>query len=88
MPQEAIEVLEQVIGKEPDPEAIWILPTLAAAYANPAIARMNDAQEVVKTILTLKPEFSSAEVASRNPYKTQKLIDRYVTALRRAGLPE
>ena len=88
MPQEAVEVLEQVIGKDPDPEAIWILPTLAAAYANPAIARMNDAREVVKTILTLKPEFSSAEVASRNPYKTQKLIDRYVNALRRAGLPE
>lgn len=88
MPQEAIEVLEQVIGKDPDPEAIWILPTLAAAYANPAIARMDGARATVKTILTLKPEFSSAEVASRNPYKTQKLIDRYVNALRRAGLPE
>jgi TolB-like protein/class 3 adenylate cyclase/Tfp pilus assembly protein PilF len=88
MPREAIEVLEQVISKEPDPEEIWILPTLAAAYASPGIARMDDAQAMVKTILTLKPEFSCAEVASRNPYKTQKLTDRYVNALRRAGLPQ
>ena len=64
-----------------------ILPTLAAAYAYPAVGRTDDAQDR-QEILSLQPEFSTAEVASRGPYKTKELTDRYVNVLRRAGLPE
>jgi tetratricopeptide (TPR) repeat protein len=88
MPKEAIEVLEKVISQPPDEEDIWILPTLVIAYASPAVGRKDDADKVVKAILSLKPEFSSAEVATRNPYKTKELTDRYVNAMRSAGLPE
>ena len=88
MPKEAIEVLEKVTGQPPDEEDIWILPTLAIAYANPAVGRKDDADKIVKAILSFKPDFSSAEVATRNPYKTKDLADRYVSAMRAAGLPE
>jgi hypothetical protein len=41
------------------------LPTLAAAYAYPTVERMDEAHKIVKAILSLQPEFSIAEVASR-----------------------
>lgn len=89
MPQEAIQTLEQVVDLQNlTDEQTWVLPTLAAAYANPAVGRMDDAQKVVKTILSLEPKFSTADTVSRCPYKTKEQIDRYVGALRRAGLPE
>jgi tetratricopeptide (TPR) repeat protein len=88
MPKEAIETLEPVIDRPPTKEQLWLLPTLAAAYAYPTVGRMDDAHKIVKEILSLEPEFSTAEVASRGPYKTKELSDRYVNVLRRAGLPE
>ena len=88
MPREAIETLEPVIDEPATKEQLWLLPTLAAAYAYPSVGRTDDAQRIVKEILSLQPEFSTAEVASRGPYKTKELTDRYVNVLRRAGLPE
>ena len=88
MPKEAIETLEPVIDQPPTQEQLWLLPTLAAAYANPEVGRMDDAHKIVKEILQLQPDFSTAEVVSRAPYRTQGQIDRYVNGLRRAGLPE
>ena len=88
MPREAIETLEPVIDEPATQEQLWLLPTLAAAYAYPSIGRMDDAHRIVKEILSLQPEFSTAKVASRGPYKTKELSDRYVSVLRRAGLPE
>ena len=88
MPREAIEILESVIDEPPTKEQLWLLPTLAAAYADPTVGRMDDAHKIVKAILSLQPKFSVAEVASRYPYKTKELLDRYVNAVRRAGLPE
>ena len=43
MPKEAIGILEQVIDRDPKREQLWLLPTLAAAYANPVIGRVDDA---------------------------------------------
>ena len=71
-----------------DDEQLWFLPTLAAAYADPTVGRMEDAHKIVKTLQSLKPTFSIAKVASRYPYKTKELLNRYVNALRRAGLPD
>jgi len=89
MPKEAIETLEPVLDlQNPDDDQLWYLPTLAAAYADPAVGRMDDARKVIKTILSRKPEFSISETVSQRPYKTKEQIDRYVNALRRAGLPD
>jgi adenylate cyclase len=87
MPEEAIKVFEQAIDlKNPDEEQLWYLPTIAAAYAE--LGRMDDAHEVVKTVLSRDPTFSIAKKVSRYPYKTKELAERYANALRRAGLPE
>ena len=88
MPREAIEILESVIDEPPTNEQLWLLPTLAAAYADPTVGRMEDAHKIVKAIQSLQPEFSIAKVASRYPYKTKELLNRYVNAVCRAGLPE
>ena len=89
MPQEAIETLEPVLDvQNPNEDQLWFLPTLAAAYAHPAVGRMDDAHKVVATILSLEPDFSIADVVSRLPYKTKEQSDRYANALRRAGLPD
>ena len=87
MPKEAIEIFEQAIDlKNPDEEQLWYLPTIAAAYAE--VGRMDDAHELVRTILSRQPDFSIAKKVSRYPYKTKELANRYANALRRAGLPE
>jgi Tfp pilus assembly protein PilF len=86
MPNEAIETLERVVDRPATQEQLWVSPTLAAAYA--AVGRMDDAHKIVKEIEQLDPKFSTAEFASRAPYQTQELRDRYVNALLRAGLPE
>jgi TolB-like protein/class 3 adenylate cyclase/Tfp pilus assembly protein PilF len=89
MPLKAIEILEQAIDlQNPDEYQLWYFPTLAAAYAHPTVNRMDDAAKIVKTFLSRKPEFSTSKAVSRYPYKTKGLVDRYVNALRRAGLPE
>jgi adenylate cyclase len=89
MPKEAIEIFEQAIDlRNPDEEQLWYFPAVAAAYAHPTVGRMDDARQIVKTILSHKPDFSTSKAVSRYPYKTKELLDRYVNAVRQAGLPE
>ena len=90
MPQKAIEILEQTIDlRTPKEDQLWYLPTLAAAYAHTAVGRMDDARKTVTMLLARKPEYSTSVSVSRLfPYRTKELSDRYVNALRRAGLPE
>jgi adenylate cyclase len=89
MPKEAIAILEPEIDVEnPDDDQLWFLPTLAAAYANPIVGRMDDAHRIVRTLLSHKPAFSISKNVSELPYKTDEQRDRYVNALRRAGLPD
>jgi TolB-like protein/class 3 adenylate cyclase/Tfp pilus assembly protein PilF len=89
MPKEAVETLGPMLDlQNPNDDQLWFLPTLAAAYANPAVGRMDEARKVVKTILTRKPGFSISETVSQYPYKTKEQVDRYVNSLRRAGLPD
>jgi adenylate cyclase len=90
MPLKAIEIFEQAVDlRNPNEDQLWYFPTVAAAYAHPTVGRMDDARGIVKTLLSRKPGFSTSETVSRlYPYKTKELIDRYVKAVRRAGLPE
>ena len=89
MPQKAIEIFEQAIDlQNPDDDGLWYFPFIAAAYADPTVGRMDDAREIVKTLLSRKPEFSISEALSHAyPYKTKELVDRFVNAARRAGVP-
>ena len=89
MPQKAIEIFEKVIDlQNPDDDGLWYFPFIAAAYADPTVGRMDDAREIVRTLLSRKPEFSISEALSHAyPYKTKELVDRFVNAARRAGVP-
>ena len=89
MPKEAIEIFEQAIDlQNPDDDGLWYFPFIAAAYADPAVGRIDDAHKIVKTLLSLKPGYSTSEALSHAyPYKTKELIDRFVNAVRRAGVP-
>jgi TolB-like protein/class 3 adenylate cyclase/tetratricopeptide (TPR) repeat protein len=89
MPQKAIEIFEQAIDlQNPDDDGLWYFPFIAAAYADPTVGRMDDARGIVKTLLSRKPEFSISEALSHAyPYKTKELVDRFVNAARRAGVP-
>jgi adenylate cyclase len=89
MPKEAIAILKPEIDvKNPDDDQLWFFPTLAAAYANPIVGRMDDAHRIVRTLLSHKPAFSISKNVAELPYKTDEQRDRYVNALRRAGLPD
>ena len=61
-PGEAVTMLEQAIPNDPTEDDIWILPILAAAYANPEVDRPEDARQIVKRIPELDPAFSVAEL--------------------------
>ncbi len=61
MPLEAVKTLEQVIGPNPGEDQLWVLPSLAAAYADPKVGRTEDARKIVKEILSLEPEFSISD---------------------------
>jgi TolB-like protein/class 3 adenylate cyclase/tetratricopeptide (TPR) repeat protein len=90
MPKEAIEVFQKAIDLEnPTDDQLWYFPTIAVAYADPAVGRMDDARKIVKTLLSRKPHYSILDSVARSfPYKTKKLVDRYVNAARSVGLPE
>ena len=90
MPKEAIEVFQNAIDLEnPADDQLWDFPTRAAAYADPAVGRPDDARKIVKTLLSRKPGYSISDTVSRSfPYKTKELVDRYVNAARSVGLPD
>ena len=88
MPKEAVEIFERAVDlRNPQDDQLWYFPTLAAAYTQ--LGRMDDARKTVETLLSRRPNYSTSEVVSRAfPYKTKELTDKYVNAVRRAGLPE
>ena len=88
MSLESIKTLEKVIDNNPGEEKLWILPTLAAAYADPRVDRKQDAAKIVKSILTLDPGFTLRHLRDKAPYKSADSMERRLRELRRAGLPE
>jgi len=90
MPKEAIEVFQKAIDlQNPADDQLWYFPTIAAAYADPAVGRPDDTRKIVKTLLSRKPKYSISDSVSRSfPYRTKELADRYVNAARSVGLPE
>jgi len=59
---------------------------LAANFA--LLGMMKEASAEAAEVLRLHPGFSVSEWRQRPPYRDDKLLDRYVDALRRAGLPD
>ncbi len=50
--------------------------------------RLDEARQSIKTLLSLVPGLTVAEVARRVPIKEPEAEARWLDALRKAGLPE
>jgi adenylate cyclase len=59
---------------------------LAACYSS--LNRQAEAAAAAKEVLRINPKFSLESYVKRLPYKNKADIERYVAALRKAGLPE
>jgi adenylate cyclase len=59
---------------------------LAACYST--LDRKAEAESAAKEVIRINPKFSIESYAKTLPYKNKSDIERYVTALRKAGLPE
>ncbi len=68
-------------------------PTFLPAYTHLAVAyfendRIADARDAINTVLKISPQFTVNEAEKRLPYRNEKVRDRFLDSLRKAGLPE
>ncbi len=59
---------------------------LAAAYG--LAGRIDDAEWEAEELLSLQPDFTLRDSLRRTPYKNPADLERWITGLRKAGLPE
>jgi tetratricopeptide (TPR) repeat protein len=80
----ALDRFESVI--EQTPKFVPGYAYLAATYVE--LDRLEEAQATIKTLLGIAPQYTVEKSKNRNPYRIEKLSNRYFDNLRRAGLPE
>jgi len=81
---EAIEFSKKSLIGNPDQLSAYL--TLAACYSSLNLAE--ESHKAVEEILRVNPTFSLSYYAKILPYKSQETTDRFVEALRKAGLSE
>jgi len=69
------------------------MPRNAAAYRVVAaslalLGRTDEAPEAIRVLLTSTPNATMGEIRSYIPYSDAEFVERYHSALRKAGLPE
>ena len=80
----AIELSKKGLRGNPDQLSVYL--TLAASYMY--LNRTEEAHKAVKEVLRIHPNFSLEHQAKTMPYKRQETGDRFIEALRKAGLPD
>jgi TolB-like protein/Tfp pilus assembly protein PilF len=73
-------------GIERGPKFIPAYPLLAWTCVE--MGRLDDARDAIKTFLELAPQFTVKKAAERWPYRIDEDHNRFLDALRKAGLPE
>jgi adenylate cyclase len=81
---EAIGLVDKCLIENPDNLQALLLLTACYSYLN----RMEEAKKASKEILRVNPNFSTVNYVTTLPYKNQNVANRYLDALRKAGLPE
>ena len=81
---EAITRLNRAVERAP--KFIPTYPALAWAYVESGC--LDDARDAIKTFLELVPQFTVKKAAERWPYRIEEDHNRFLDALREAGLPE
>ena len=80
--EEAIASFKRVLSRNPD---YWVSHVyLAASYAN--LGRQKEAQAVVAELQRINPMVSLETSRQLEPFKDQAVLDRFIEALRKAGL--
>jgi len=82
--ENAIEMCKKALRGSPDNITPYI--TLAASYSS--LNRTEEARKAVEEILRIHPRFTLERHANVLPFKNQEKLDKYIDALRKAGLPE
>ena len=80
--EEALAPLKKVLALNPNFGPARI--TLAACYAE--LGRLEEARAEMAEALQLNPNYSLESTRQRTPYKDPADLDRFLTALRKAGL--
>jgi adenylate cyclase len=82
--EKAIEVCKKTLSANPD-----VLPTtLYLAASHSSLDRPEEARKAVEEVLRIQPDFSLEYHANTLPFKNQEELNKYINALRKAGLPE
>ena len=82
--RKAIELSEKALADNRDRLAPYV--TMAACYI--ALNLVEEAHRAVEEILRINPNFSLDYFAKMNPHKNQEVLDKFISALRKAGLPD
>jgi adenylate cyclase len=82
--EKAIELSEKGLVDNPDQLSVYL--TLAATYIY--LNRTEEAQRAAEEVLRIDPTFSIKYHATTMPYKRKETGDRFIEALRKAGLPD
>jgi adenylate cyclase len=82
--EKAIEACDKALKDNPDQQSPYM--TLAASYSS--LNRTEEARKAVEEILRINPTFSLEYYANTLPFKNHEKLDKYINALRKAGLPE
>jgi adenylate cyclase len=82
--QEAIVLLEDVLDRGTDLTEAYLI--LAANYA--AAGRDEDARSRIAALLRDYPDAHVSHAVRQAPYRNKDDLERYLTLLRRAGLPD
>jgi adenylate cyclase len=82
--EEAITVLKKALHYQPDFSPAHV--RLAGCYA--ALGREEEAHAEAAEVLRLNPEFSVKKFVKRLPIRDKAVKERYIDALRKAGLPD
>ena len=81
---DAVPVLQRLVDTGTE-----LLPSYMLMIANyMAIGRSNEARDVVAVLLEAAPDLTLAQVPQFSPLKNKEDLDRYLSLLRQAGLPE
>jgi adenylate cyclase len=82
--ENAIEMCKKALRGSPNN----IIPYVILAGSYSSLNRIEEARKAVEEILRIHPRFTLERHANVLPFKNQKKLDKYIDALRKAGLPE
>ena len=82
--EKAIELCKKGLSGNPDNLSVYLTLTISYSLFN----YTEEANKAAEEVLRIDPNFSLEYYANTIPYKHQETGDKYVEALRKAGLPE